>query len=392
VINNPGPASESFMPFDLLKALLRTAQTPARQAHGRHERNDSFVAFVTPISAPHFVAPGERLDSDQASVRLRVGVPARELARTRRVCLVPLDYVLRDPALSGLGCVSATVIGKLPVRFFTEEAQRAEALLEWIEDRARARRIIVDFSDDLAAAATMYSQPSLARIQSRLLGACAATVPSAALRSRLLADARHGVTVIEDPYESSQSREPRFEPGAVLRLVWFGVFGPPLRSFIEREFMVIARSLAPRPVELAFVTSAEQAPLVAQMAAALRAVHPAFVLRHVAWSVEATASELDRADIVVLPQDAGSDWGRVKSHNRLVEAIRAGRFAVASAIPAYRELADHAWVGDDLAAGIEWALAHPREVSSRLGAGRIAVGERFSPARIAACWADVLDR
>jgi hypothetical protein len=379
------------MPFNFVRALLRPANSAVTQPVAQVTRGRAFVAFITPVELPHFLAPGEHLESAQASVRLRVAVPASELARRVSVCLVPPEYLGRDPALASLGAVSATVIGKQPVSFSTGEPQSAEALVRWAEARAHSHRVVVDFSDDMAAAAAMYSQPRLADIQRRLLQACAATAPSAALRERLLADARHGVTVIEDPYESPHACEPRFAPGDVLRLVWFGVFGPPLRAFIERELITIAQRLAPRPVELAFVTSANQAPLVEDMAAVLRTAHPAFSLRHVSWSLEATARETDRADMVVLPQDATSDWGRVKSHNRLVAAIRAGRFAIASPIPAYRELEAYAWVGDDLGAGIEWALAHPHDVPGRVHAGQAYVAERFSPARIGACWAKVLE-
>jgi hypothetical protein len=303
---------------------------------------------------------------------------------------VPADYLAVDPALADLGELRAAVIAKLPVSFFTSQNERSEALLSWAENASRRSRVLVDFSDDLAAAAAMYSEPRLREVQKRLLHACAATVPAAALRESLLEDARHGVTVIEDPYESSTAATPRFAPAATLRLAWFGVFGEPLRPYIETQFAAIARRLAPRAVELAFVTSAHAAPLVLDMADALSALSPSFRLRHVEWSLDAARRSIEDADIVVLPQDAGSAWGRVKSHNRLVETIRAGRLAVASPIPAYLELAEFAWVGEDLAAGIEWALAHPTVAEGRIVAGQAYVANRFAPERIGALWARAL--
>jgi len=74
-----------------------------------------------------------------------------------------------------------------------------------------------------------------------------------------------------------------------------------------------------------------------------------------------------------------SEWGRVKSHNRMVEALRGGRFPIVSSIPSYQELAHVAWVGEDLAAGVEWAINHPDEVVNRISAGQALVEERFSP-------------
>ena len=348
------------------------------------------VAFVTIVDRSYAIEPHQNLESEQASMRLRVGIPARELARSAKTWLVPLDYFARDPDLQALGAVGALVIGKLPVSFFTGQAAAAGRLLEAIESAARKRRVIVDFSDDLAAAAKMYSAPALADIQRRLLRACRATVPTAALRERLARDARHAVSVIEDPFEAPAAGAPRFAPGDTLRLAWFGVFGPPLKPFLEGAFGSIARKLAPRPIELAFVTYAGQQALVHELARALRAIHPDFTVRHIAWSPAATAAALADADLVVLPQDAASDWGRVKSHNRLVESIRAGRFTVASPVPAYVELDAYAWIGDDLAAGVEWAVSHPDEVRARVTAGQGAIELRFAPAVIAARWAQVL--
>jgi len=175
----------------------------------------------------------------------------------------------------------------------------------------------------------------------------------------------------------------------MLRLVWFGVFGPPLRQFIEAQFRDIAKQL-PLPAELAFVTSAGQRDLVLDMANALRKVNPQFSLRHVPWSINATTRELELADMVVLPQNAASDWGRVKSHNRFVESIRAGRLVVASPIPAYVELANYGCVQEDLSSAITWALDHPTDALSRIAAGQGYVEERFSPSNIARKWERVL--
>jgi hypothetical protein len=375
--------------LNILKSVFSGSKKSLRRAAPK-PRDQAFVAFITNVNDLYFVTPDETLESEQASVRLRVGLPARELARRVPVYLLPIDYIEKDPTLSGLGTPRAIVVGKPPVRFFTQKPDRATPLIDWVETTAREHRIVVDFSDDLAAAGEMYSVPGLMEFQRRLLRACPATVPSIALKERLAAYSNRGISVIEDPYESAQPGTPRFEPGRTLRLVWFGVFGPPLRAFIQSQFANIARRILNRPVDVAFVTYAGQADLVNELGSALGDINSQFRLRHVVWSREATASELAGCDLVVLPQDVRSDWGRVKSHNRLVEAIRAGRFAVVSPVPAYLELQNYAWVGDDLATGVEWTLENVDEVQRRLIAGQAYVEERFAPARIGATWADVL--
>lgn len=377
------------MALAILKSFFRRRSALTARADFSRARDDEFIAFMTFVDEPRFLAQNDTLQSDQASMRLRVGLPARELARRYRVCLVPISYIEQDPTLARLGKVRAVVIGKLPVNFFLSQADRARRLLDWTEAMARECRTVVDFSDDLGAAAAMFSQPVLLKFQKRLLQACPATVTNEALLQRLASDSRHGLTVIEDPYESAQAGEPRFAPNSVVRLVWFGVFGPPLRAFVEAQLGDIARGLS-RPIELAFLTHSSQMDLVSDMANALTKMNDGFSLRFVPWSLSATAYELQRCDIVVLPQDVKSDWGRVKSHNRLVESIRAGRFAVASPIPAYLELADYGWIREDLCSGIKWALDHRDEVLSRVAAGQAYIGERFAPSGIAAKWSRVL--
>lgn len=372
----------------IVRAFFRNDRQSVPQERAA-SKGPEFVAFVTSIAAPHCLAPGETLESDQASMRLRVGIPARELAHRVPVWLVPPDYLRADPELARLGAARAIVLGKVPVRFVTQDPVRAMDLAAWAESAGRERCVVADFSDDFGAAARMYSKPELLEFQTRMLAGCHATVPSEALRVSLSPFARHGISVIEDPYESPQAAEPRFAPGPVLRLVWFGVFAAELRPFIEAQLAAIARRL-PVPVELAFVTYAAEAQRVNEMAAVVQGVNARFTVRHVTWSLAASARELARADIVVLPQDAASAWGRVKSHNRLVEAIRGGRFAVASPIPSYLELASHAWVDDDLAAGIEWALGHPQHALQRIREGQAYVANRFAPERIGEAWAGVL--
>jgi glycosyltransferase involved in cell wall biosynthesis len=378
------------MPFGILKSIFGGGRkTASAAALDTSAADKGFIAFVADVDEPYFLAPEDTLETGQASLRLRVGIPARELARRVPVCLVPIGYIESDPTLAGLGVVRAIAVGKFPVSLLIREPALGSALVSWIEVMARKHRVTADFCDDLAAAAVMYSSPALAEFQRQLLLACPVTVPSSALRERLAPDARYGISVIEDPYESAAG-EPRFMPGSILRFVWFGVFGPPLRASIEAQFTGIARRLAGRAAELVFVTHISRENLVREMALALREAHPNFSIRFVEWSLETTARELEHADLVVLPQDAASDWGRVKSHNRLVEAIRAGRFAVVSPVPSYLELKDYAWVGDDLADGIAWALEHPAEARARLIAGQTYIAERFAPARIGAKWADVL--
>jgi hypothetical protein len=381
------------MLLKMLRSVFRTGSAssarvaPAPYAGPRHR---GFIAFVADVDAPVFISAADRIDAGQASLRLRVWLPARELLRYAPVCLVPLEHIERDPDLTQLGEVRAIVIGKFSVQRITAEPARFVAMIDWVEKMAARHRIVADFCDDLSAASVMFDRSAPADYQRRLAHACALTASTSALRERLAPEATYGVTVIEDPFERETAAAAKFSPQAVLRLAWFGVFGAPLLPFMKEHFAEIGRRLAPRPVAIAFITHPTQATLVQRMSGELREATTNMTLRFVPWSRDAVAAELALADLVVLPQDATTEWGLVKSHNRLVETLRAGRFAVASPIPSYLELGDYAWIGPNLADGVEWALAHPEAALARIGAGQAAVEKRFSPRRIGELWAAAL--
>jgi hypothetical protein len=62
-----------------------------------------FVAFVTAVDAPKQVNADKPSTSNLASTRLRVLIPARQLARRVPVWLVSLEELLRRPDLAHLG-------------------------------------------------------------------------------------------------------------------------------------------------------------------------------------------------------------------------------------------------------------------------------------------------
>jgi hypothetical protein len=80
----------------------------------------------------------------------------------------------------------------------------------------------------------------------------------------------------------------------------------------------------------------------------------------------------------------------VKSPNRVVEPLRAGRFVVAYPLPSYAELGDYVWLGEDISAGVAWALTNHEEVRRRLEAGQAYVARRFDPRAIGRVWEAVL--
>ncbi len=350
-----------------------------------------FVGYVS--LAPHvaWVTPGATFTSNLASVRLRTLIPARRLSSSFPVALIPLDVAAAGrERIAGIGDPRVLVITKLSTTDVVARQRELETLLDWLDRDGADLRVCADLSDDYAALGRAMDEPYLARYQARLGARCELIVPCDALAQCLAPWAKRGLRVIEDPWESEQAGNPRFAPGARLRLAWFGNIGPMHVDGLARALRQALQAIPDRAVRLELVTGADSGELVERVRDGISGAHPdlEFVFTH--WSVQATQQAITDADVVLLPQDTASGWGAVKSHNRLVETLRAGRLAIASPIASYVELAAYAVVGDDLGAGLRWAIDHPEECVARIAAGQRYIATRFAPEVVAAKWRDAL--
>jgi hypothetical protein len=349
-----------------------------------------FVAFLTPSDEVQSVGAGERLFAHWASTRLRVLIPAAELARRVKVLLVPLGRFIEDPSLRDLGTPRAIVVSKLTAGAVIARQRELSALLDSIARGDCPANLFADLSDDYAALAESLRAPFLAEYQRRLAELCTLVVPCAALRDAVAPLARRGIEVIEDPYETAEARPVRTRPAGPLALCWFGNLGAPNAQGLREALVALARNSGETGGRLELVAGEQSRPLGMEIAAAITAESPTWSVAYTAWSPAAAEEAIARSDFVVLPQEHGTAWGRVKSHNRLVQAIRCGRFAIASPIPSYVELADYAWVGESLDAGLRWALAHSEDAAARVRGGQAYVAARFSPEAIGVKWARAL--
>lgn len=362
----------------LLRALFVTRPRPA-------SGGGDAVVFVSNIGRSMRVEANTPLESPSASSRLRVLAPIRALLPDVPVWVVAPEDLIRDPALDGFCRPRALVVTKFATQDLLRHRDRSARVLDALARWQGRVPLLADFSDDYAAVREGAGEAVLADYQAGLLEQCAVTVPCEALRAALAPGARHGIRVIEDPWERAQPALPRVAPGAPLRLCWFGVLNDAALAVLEPALAGILRRFPARALSIELVTAAGAGAEVDALRARLEPLHAQVRLAHQAWSREATWAALERCDFVLLPQ-ADDDWGRVKSHNRLVETIRSGRFALASPIPSYVELQAFARVGADLAEGLDWALAHPQDAAARIGAGQQAIEARFSPAAVGARW------
>jgi hypothetical protein len=82
----------------------------------------------------------------------------------------------------------------------------------------------------------------------------------------------------------------------------------------------------------------------------------------------------------------------VKGHNRVIEAINAGRVAITYPVPQYRELADYSFCDADYGASIRAARADPDAALMKLERGQHYIDTRFAADVVADKWRRLLER
>ena len=112
---------------------------------------------------------------------------------------------------------------------------------------------------------------------------------------------------------------------------------------------------------------------------------PVEILTSDEWTLEREAEWLNRAGVVLL---TGSNPGA--SSNRVVKALRAGRFVVApeDCPESWKEFEPYIWIGD-VHKGIHWAFENQEEACHKIRASQEYIVPRFNPQLIGSQWADL---
>lgn len=184
--------------------------------------------------------------------------------------------------------------------------------------------------------------------------------------------------LIEESIEYPR-KSPKFSPGSPLKLIWYG------HSANHDTMIPGLKRLAGigRPVSLMILS--DRGPDMA----ALQKMAPQISFGFMPWSHLMQHKFVGISDMVFLPS-LDDETTRVKGHNRLVEAINAGRLAIAHPLPQYQELADYCLCDADYAKSIERALKNPAGMLERIRAGQKYIDTRFAPEVVAEKWRDLI--
>jgi hypothetical protein len=184
-------------------------------------------------------------------------------------------------------------------------------------------------------------------------------------------------TIIEEIIEYPRQR-PQFTPGRPLKVLWYGHEAN--HDTLAAGIVALSKS-GLGPLHFRIVSNA----LPDFMAGGFPTQPRDMDVEVVQWSVAMQYSGMAWCDLVFIPSSNTLDK-RVKGHNRVVEAINAGRLAIAYPLPQYRELADYCFCNDDYGAAIRSALAEPQAALNRIEGGQRYIDTRFAAAIVADKW------
>lgn len=189
------------------------------------------------------------------------------------------------------------------------------------------------------------------------------------------------VAYITDCFES-QKITPQFNPNNPIKLLWFG--SNTNLDTIDYLIRDLTRFSLKNNIQLDLVTTHPNGDEVANNIST-----STFKVNYIPWSQQNLALALQRCDVVVIPT-LKNEHKSVKSPNRIIEPIWAGKYVVAGHLPSYEPFAPFASIGDDLMAGIEWALNNPEKVLEKITAGQAYIAANHTPKLIGEKWHEAL--
>jgi len=333
------------------------------------------VVWITPKS--DLIDTPSGIDSRVAGVRYRALMPAAGLAaRGHQTAVVGFDRAALDPVHAAIAGSDVAVF-----RRNYEEPQDIEALLE--QTAGQGRKTVFDLSDD-----RLHGRvgPHLRRMI-ELAGTV--VTASTALQQKIKQEFGKDAFVAGDPFEGPRGVARWSGGSARLKALWFG--HPVNLPSLYQSLPVLLQAGKKKPVDLRIVT--ERVEGIERECKDFNAKHRnTLSLRFAEWSNTETWSSLQVADFVVIPAVPGHPRTLAKSPNRIIESLWAGRFVLAHPIPSYMEFSDWAWIGDDIAGGVDWMMENGSLIESRIRAAQEHIAQTYAPESITSAWETILGK
>lgn len=192
------------------------------------------------------------------------------------------------------------------------------------------------------------------------------------LASIIKIEAGVDATVIYDPYEMEEVK-PSFKPDGKLKLLWFGhpTNIQPLLDLWPRLGAYNVMIMSDPNLQIDKDDGSGPIPVAP-------------------WSLENVNEALEQCDAVIIPSAMG-ERQKVKSPNRLVEAVRKGKYVLADPLPSYKAFDKWLWI-DDIEKGLAMlAMNDSKTIEGRIQDAQAYIRENHSPAGCGKQWEEFLN-
>jgi SAM-dependent methyltransferase len=336
--------------------------------------------------------------STLASNRYRVILPAQGMARQgHRIRFTAAGAWTVAPTSSDVVIIGKVLPGKNNKADFPHLARR---VLDGIAAaQAQGKTVIADFNDD------HFDRDDVGPYWRSLASAVSLCVAgSGKMAERLGQLTTRPIRVIEDPVASPRGAARVFrQPGKLagwgsallrskgavsrLKLVWYGSEGnwPAMAAWLqaigpfakEQRFLVwVVCSVHPK-IQDAIERFNTQ-------------FGPDALVELVSWDEATQWSVVADSDAVLIPSDPNDPKKAVKTANRLVDALHAGRHVIASPLPSYLPFESVATLTGDPLAALRDYVARPEEALRKTQEGQSLVLQRHGEQAIVSSWMDAL--
>jgi hypothetical protein len=352
----------------------------------------------------HWIVDGIKGDlengfsSPLASNRYRAIIPAAQLrSEGHTVVFIPMSSWTSSRAGSASPSPDVCVIGKL---LPNNDPQRFERLALQVLDgmaEAATRQIttVADFSDD------HFDNPQVGAYWRALAAHADICTAGSDMMAQTVQRHSNGLVVtVGDPLASPASQPRIFQrikgmsawvqsllggsrSARRLKLVWYGNNGnwPSMQRWAD----ALGDYSATQSL-LIWVVTRPNSTIENYIQRFNDKYRPAALMELIPWDETTQWSVVEDADIVLVPSDLSAKAKTAKSANRLTDALHAGRYVVASPLPAYEAFKSYVSLTDDPVQAIREYLAQPLQAMEKLSAGQVAARTRHEAVQVATEW------
>ena len=315
------------------------------------------------------------LFSSVPSVRLRCLLPAHELAAKHPDWLIHVINLeqIQELDFSELDSADVAVFGKV----FAEHDSLYRYLIQCNIP------IVMDLCENIYQFAHLSeSYRLLSRFHSKTVASCIA------LKELYQQHSGQAVTVIGDCVEGQRfpPKLERLSTKTEIQCLWYGI--PHNLNFLIHDLPNFEK-LKHIKIHIKILTQIDDE-VEQWFAVAKDQYSPAISLEVLQWDIDLQFAALQQCDVVLVPS-AKDQIFRVKTANRVITALWAGKPCIAYPLPSYQEFQPFIALNKSLADGFLEFLATPRvQVSEKIRAAQEYIAEQYSLEIISQGWESVL--